>query len=160
MRWTRTDTPLGPVLVTGDEAGLHAVLVGAEAEQHVRGLARDDRALAEAVRQLDAWFAGQRTAFELPLAPPRTDFGRRVREALVGIPYGTTTTYGALARALGGAGASRAVGTACARNPLAVVVPCHRVVGADGTLTGFAAGLPRKRWLLDHESAHAGSTLF
>ncbi len=83
-----------------------------------------------------------------------------MRDALVAVPYGTTTTYGAIARQLGGAGASRAVGVACARNPLAVVVPCHRVVGADGTLTGFAAGLPRKRWLLDHESTHAASALF
>lgn len=154
MRTGVLPSPLGPVVLTGDDDGLTAVLVGPEAPALAQHLPRDDTAFREATRQLEQWFAGERAAFDLPLAPARTPFRQRVRDALTAVPYGTTTTYGALARQLGGVGASRAVGTACARNPLGIVVPCHRVVGADGTLTGFAGGLPRKRWLLEHEQRH------
>jgi methylated-DNA-[protein]-cysteine S-methyltransferase len=118
---------------------------------------RDDRAalLAEAMRQLAAYFAGELRAFSLPLAPRGSEFQRKVWAALGEIRFGATSTYGALARRLGAPNCARAVGHANARNPLAILVPCHRVVGANGALTGYAAGVPRKRWLLRHEGALA-----
>ncbi len=157
MRIGVFDSPLGEVVLTGDDDGVAGLLLGPGARAEVPGLPRDDAAFREAGEQLAQWFAGERTAFDLPLAPAGTPFRQRVRDLLRQVPYGTTTTYGALARQLGGLGASRAVGVACARNPLGIVVPCHRVIGADGTLTGFAAGLPRKRWLLAHEQQHSGA---
>lgn len=118
--------------------------------------------LEETARQLTAYFAGELTDFELPLAPHGTDFQRRVWSALGEIPYGETASYGDIARRLSlPAGGARAVGVANATNPIAIVVPCHRVIGADGTLTGYAGGLARKRFLLDLESVRAPQqTLF
>src|SRR5205085_9923425 len=110
----------------------------------------------EPARQLREFFAGERTAFELPLRPAGTPFQRAVWDALLEVPYGETTGYGALAQRLGRPGAARAVGLANARNPLAIVVPCHRVVGASGALTGYAGGLERKRFLLELEARGAG----
>jgi methylated-DNA-[protein]-cysteine S-methyltransferase len=107
--------------------------------------------LDEAFRQLDAWFAGRLREFSLPLVEPRTAFERRVREAMLRIPYGATASYGELAAAIGSPGAARAVGTACARNPLPIIVPCHRVVAAGGRIGGFLGGIEMKRWLLDFE---------
>ena len=112
--------------------------------------------LLEAARQLREHFAGERTEFDLPLAPPGTEFQRRVWDELRRIPYGTTTTYGEIAQRLGDPLCVRAVGVANGRNPIAVVVPCHRVIGADGKLRGFAAGVERKQRLLALE----GSSLF
>lgn len=110
--------------------------------------------LDAAARQLAAYLAGDREAFDLPLAPAGTAFQLRVWEALRAIPYGATCSYGALADAIGrGPAASRAVGMANGKNPLAIVVPCHRVIGASGALTGYAGGLDAKRWLLAHEAA-------
>jgi len=97
-------------------------------------------------------FAGQRTAFELPLAPEGTEFQRRVWAALQQIPYGQTWSYGELARHIGSPAASRAVGLANGKNPIALVIPCHRVIGSDGSLTGYGGGLERKRFLLDLET--------
>jgi methylated-DNA-[protein]-cysteine S-methyltransferase len=114
---------------------------------------RDDRQFAAATDQLAGYFAGELTDFDLPLAPAGTAFQLRVWAALRTIPYGQTTSYGELAGQLGNPGASRAVGLANGRNPIAIVVPCHRVIGADGRLTGYGGGLDRKRWLLDHELA-------
>lgn len=113
--------------------------------------------LAAAARQLAEYFAGERRAFDLPLAPRGTGFQQLVWRALLAIPYGETRSYGDLARAIGRPAAARAVGAANARNPLAIVVPCHRVIGASGQLTGYAGGMPAKRWLLEHErrDAHA-----
>ncbi|MEL6429965.1 MAG: methylated-DNA--[protein]-cysteine S-methyltransferase [Planctomycetota bacterium] len=108
--------------------------------------------LDEAARQLEAYFAGELRAFDLPLGAEGTPFQREVWSELVRIPYGRTTTYGAIARTLGDAKRARAVGAAGGRNPLPIVVPCHRVLGADGALTGFAGGLRAKHWLLEHES--------
>jgi len=115
------------------------------------GGAADAAVLREAAAQLRAWLAGEREAFSIGLDQPGTPFQRAVWDALRAIPPGETRTYGALAAALGRPGAARAVGAACGRNRLAVLVPCHRAVGADGSLTGFAWGLERKRWLLEHE---------
>ncbi|EST29020.1 hypothetical protein N566_22625 [Streptomycetaceae bacterium MP113-05] len=112
---------------------------------------RDDAALAVAGRQLEEYFAGERTAFDLPLAPRGGDFQQDVWRLLRAIPYGATRTYGDLARELGDPALAQAVGAANGRNPLSIVVPCHRVVGADGTLTGFAGGLAAKRFLLTLE---------
>jgi methylated-DNA-[protein]-cysteine S-methyltransferase len=111
-------------------------------------------AVLEATRaQLAEYFAGRRTTFDLPLAPRGTPFQLRVWEALRGIPYGRTISYLDLARRVADDKATRAVGAANGRNPLPIVVPCHRVIGADGSLVGFGGGIARKRWLLSHEGA-------
>jgi methylated-DNA-[protein]-cysteine S-methyltransferase len=120
------------------------------------GAVRDDGAFREVRAQLDAYFAGERRAFELALAPAGTPFQRDVWAALVAIPYGATTTYGELARAIGRPAAVRAVGAANGANPIAIVVPCHRVIGKDGTLTGYGGGLPRKELLLALEARVSG----
>ena len=110
-----------------------------------------DSLLAEARRQVVAYFAGELRAFDLPLAPNGTEFQRRVWTELTKIPFGTTTSYAELARRVSNAAAVRAVGAANGRNPIPIIVPCHRVIGSDGSLTGFGGGLPRKQWLLRHE---------
>ncbi|HTR51533.1 MAG TPA: methylated-DNA--[protein]-cysteine S-methyltransferase [Kofleriaceae bacterium] len=117
------------------------------------------RVLARAATQLDEYFAGTRRTFDLPLAPHGTGFQQRVWRALCAIPFGATSSYGELARAIGRPAASRAVGAANGRNPIAIIVPCHRVIGANGTLTGYGGGLATKAWLLDHERRHAGPQL-
>jgi methylated-DNA-[protein]-cysteine S-methyltransferase len=116
----------------------------------------DHPALRAARQQLTEYFAGERAAFELPLAPAGTAFQRRVWAALGLIPFGETRGYGELAAQLGQPAAARAVGLANGRNPLSIVVPCHRVVGRDGALTGYAGGLDTKRWLLAHEGRATG----
>ena len=163
--FTTMDSPLGPLLLSGvrdgdGPAALATVTApgqkGALAEP-AEGWVRDPVALAAAVEQLTAYFAGERTAFDLPLAPAGTEFRQRIWAALDEIPYGATVTYGQLALMAGvSPGAVRAVGGAVGANPLLVVRPCHRVMGASGALTGFAAGVERKRRLLDLE----GGTLF
>lgn len=163
-RHTVLDSPVGPLTVVADREGLTAVYFA----DHLR---RPDAAgfgpvvtpvadelLDRAARQLGEYFLGARRAFDLPLAPVGAPFQRAVWDLLIAIPYGETCSYGALARRLGDVGLARAVGTANAANPLSVVVPCHRVVGSDGSLTGYAGGLARKRLLLDLE--RPGSTLF
>jgi methylated-DNA-[protein]-cysteine S-methyltransferase len=114
---------------------------------------RRSAVLQLAAAQLTEYFAGQRRDFDLPLAPQGTDFQREVWRALAQIPFGITCSYGELARAIGRPAASRAVGAANGRNPIAIILPCHRVIGASGELTGYGGGLPMKRWLLDHERA-------
>ncbi|MBM3673690.1 MAG: methylated-DNA--[protein]-cysteine S-methyltransferase [Actinobacteria bacterium] len=116
---------------------------------------RNDGALVSLVRQLDEYFAGERTEFELALAPEGTPFQLEVWEALRAIPYGETISYGELASRVGRPGAARAVGAANGRNPLSIVVPCHRVIGANGTLTGFGGGLGWKRCLLELEAGRS-----
>ncbi|GAA2005972.1 methylated-DNA--[protein]-cysteine S-methyltransferase [Nakamurella flavida] len=158
------DSPVGPLTVVAGREGLTGVYFA----DHLRrpdtagfGPAVDpvtDELLDRAARQLGEYFLGDRRAFDLPLAPAGAPFQRAVWDLLTGIPYGETRSYGALARRLGDVGLARAVGTANGANPLSVVVPCHRVVGSDGSLTGYAGGLARKRLLLDLE--RPGSTLF
>ena len=109
--------------------------------------------LDRAGEQLREYFAGERQAFDLPLSPQGTEFQRAVWQALCAIPFGATRSYAELAAAVGRPSASRAVGGANGRNPIAIIVPCHRVIGADGTLTGYGGGLPCKEWLLRHERA-------
>jgi methylated-DNA-[protein]-cysteine S-methyltransferase len=157
MFWTVVDSPIDSLLLVGDETGLRELWM----EPHDRrrpppDVVRDDAALAAPATQLREYFAGERTSFDLALAPRGTAFQEKVWLALREIPYGRTTTYGEIATDLGQPTASRAVGLANGRNPIAVIVPCHRVIGANGSLTGFGGGLPRKRWLLDHERAVLG----
>ncbi len=113
---------------------------------------RDDAAMRSFREQLQAYLAGELRRFTLPLAPRGTEFQQRVWQALTRLEFGETVSYGELARRVDQPGASRAVGSANNRNPIAIVVPCHRVVGADGRLVGFGGGLPRKQWLLRHEA--------
>jgi methylated-DNA-[protein]-cysteine S-methyltransferase len=117
------------------------------------GWVRADAPFAAAAAQLDAYFAGTRRTFDLPIAPAGSDFQRRVWSALTAIPYGSVTSYGRLAAAIGRARGARAVGLANGRNPISIVVPCHRVVGAGGALVGYGGGLERKRFLLALEGA-------
>jgi methylated-DNA-[protein]-cysteine S-methyltransferase len=107
--------------------------------------------LAATAAQLREYFAGTRTTFDLPLAPEGTPFQKLVWDQLLEIPYGVTRSYGEVARAIGRPAASRAVGAANGKNPIAIIIPCHRVIGADGTLTGYGGGMPTKQWLLEHE---------
>jgi methylated-DNA-[protein]-cysteine S-methyltransferase len=127
------------------------------AAQMRTGGARDDGRLRPAVEQLEEYFAGARTRFELSLVPPGTPFQKKVWAALVRIPFGATATYGEIARAVGRPDASRAVGGANHRNPIAIIIPCHRVIGADGSMTGYGGGLSRKRLLLDLETRVASA---
>ncbi|MEY2533788.1 MAG: methylated-DNA-[protein]-cysteine S-methyltransferase [bacterium] len=146
------DTPIGRLTLLAGDAGLRRVLWPA-APPPADAVATPHPVLELARRELDDWFAGRLTAFSTALdLTGATAFQRRAWQALAAIPYATTRSYGAQARALGRPGAARAVGAANARNPLPVVLPCHRLVAADGALTGFAGGLDVKRALLEHES--------
>jgi methylated-DNA-[protein]-cysteine S-methyltransferase len=148
MHETTYDSPLGTIRLRSDGDALCALTFGAAPA----GAARpDDPILAATARQLDQYFAGERTAFELPLRLEGTPWEQRVWGELLTIPYGATASYGELALRLGAPSAARAVGSANARNPISIVVPCHRVVGARGALTGYAWGVERKAGLLDLE---------
>jgi methylated-DNA-[protein]-cysteine S-methyltransferase len=152
------ESPLAPLLLVGDGdvlSGLY-VLRDGEPRPLPPGSQRDDAAFEEARRQLAGYFDGTRRGFDLRLRLEGTPWQLRVWDALREIPYGTTTTYGALARELGRPAAARAVGSANAHNPISIVVPCHRLVGSTGSLTGYGGGLERKRALLDLEAAVAG----
>ena len=160
--YARTDSPIGELLLAGDGStlsllhmleGRHPVKLGSD-------WLRDDGAFAGVRAQLAEYFAGGRTAFDVPLALQGTDFQRRVWEALLEIPYGETVSYGELARRIESPRAVRAVGLANGRNPVAVIVPCHRVIGANGTLTGYGGGIERKRLLLELEAGRAAPALF
>ena len=154
MNYTTVDSPIGELTLVGDEHGLAGLYMDSQRYGPKRDPAwrHDPGTLADAAEQLEQYFAGERTEFDLPLAPRGTDFQRRVWSALREIPYGSTVTYTELAAAVGRPGAARAAGAANGRNPLAVVIPCHRVIGAGGALTGYGGGLGRKRLLLDLES--------
>ncbi|HUC57571.1 MAG TPA: methylated-DNA--[protein]-cysteine S-methyltransferase [Streptosporangiaceae bacterium] len=158
-------SPIGPLTLVADDgklAGLYMEVRGHEPEPaslgHL-GSVGDDAVLAEAEGQLGAYFAGDLTSFDLPLSMTGTGFQRTVWAALCDIPYGETISYGELARRIGQPSASRAVGLANGRNPVSIVVPCHRVVGANGSLTGYGGGLDRKRYLLALEQKASGQTL-
>ena len=158
-------SPIGPLTLVAEEgrlAGLYMAVAGHEPDAVTLGApARGDPdpVLAAAVSQLREYFAGTLTRFDLPLALAGTDFQRAVWAALQAIPYGARISYGELARRIGLPSASRAVGLANGRNPVSIVVPCHRVVGADGRLTGYGGGLDRKRFLLELEQRVSGQIL-
>ncbi|WP_329743036.1 methylated-DNA--[protein]-cysteine S-methyltransferase [Dyella sp. A6] len=155
-------SPVGPLRLVADPLGLRQVWF--ERERHPKTAApnwvRDAQRVAFARVQLEAYFAGQRQMFDLPLHPLGTPFQLEVWQALAGIPYGATLSYGELARRIGQPQAVRAVGAANGRNPLPIVLPCHRVIGSDGSLTGFGGGLPTKRFLLALEARVAQGDLF
>jgi methylated-DNA-[protein]-cysteine S-methyltransferase len=151
-------SPIGPLTLVAEAGQLTALYLDAQRhrpEQDALGEPGDPGAapFAAAARQLADYFAGQLTEFDLPLAPAGTDFQRQVWAALRTIPYGQTWSYAQLAEKIGRASAVRAVGLANGKNPISVVIPCHRVIGSDGSLTGYGGGLDRKRFLLDLESA-------
>jgi len=155
MSWTEVDSPIGPIVLVGDERGLTGLFMAEHRyrpAEHTFG-EPDEVPFTAAAEQLSAYFAGSSTDFDVPLAPVGTPFQQRVWALLRQIPYGETTTYGELARQLGRPSAARAVGMANGRNPISIIVPCHRVVGSTGELTGYGGGLERKRFLLDLERA-------
>ena len=154
-------SPIGPLTLVAEAGQLVALYLDAQRhrpDEDSLGSPGDPGAapFAVAARQLADYFAGQLTEFDLPLAPAGTDFQRRVWATLQTIPYGQTWSYAQLAEKIGRASAVRAVGLANGKNPIAVVIPCHRVIGSDGSLTGYGGGLDRKRFLLDLESSGSG----
>ncbi len=153
MQYTLFDSPLGDLLLVGDGGALTGIWFPESdgATPIESSWSRDDGAFADTAAQLRAYFAVELTEFNLELAPRGTPFQHRVWDALQRIPYGTTTTYGKLAEGLGEPRATRAVGLANGRNPIPIVIPCHRVIGANGSLTGYGGGMQRKQWLLSHE---------
>jgi methylated-DNA-[protein]-cysteine S-methyltransferase len=154
LSYTTMPSPVGRLTLVAADGALVGVYFDNQpvADAPPTAWARDERPLRAARAQLDEYFAGVRTRFDLPLAPQGTPFQRAVWDQLLRIPFGETRTYGDLARALGKPGASRAVGGANHENPLSIVIPCHRVIGADGSLTGYGGTLGRKRLLLDLEA--------
>jgi methylated-DNA-[protein]-cysteine S-methyltransferase len=155
MHITTVDSPIGELTLASDGEGLTGLYMTDQRHRPELPAADgdDDAVLAAAREQLTEYFAGERRDFDLPLKPAGTPFQRAVWEALREIPYGETAGYGELAQRLGRPGAARAVGLANGRNPIAIVVPCHRVIGAAGALTGYGGGLERKRYLLELECA-------
>jgi methylated-DNA-[protein]-cysteine S-methyltransferase len=151
LRQASISTPIGAMTLVGSEAGLRAILW--KGEEAPRSVPADDgvAVMADATAQMNAYFAGTLTRFDLALDLVGTEFQVQAWRALADIPFGTTVSYGEQARRLGRPNAFRAVGAANGRNPVPIVLPCHRVVGSDGSLTGFGGGLDTKRWLLDHE---------
>jgi methylated-DNA-[protein]-cysteine S-methyltransferase len=150
MASARLDTPIGPLGLVASDEGLRSVRFDGERVAPEGS----SPVLDETRRQLEAYFAGELIDFDLPLDLRGTEFQQRCWLALATIPYGRTVSYGEQARRLGlGPASARAVGAANGQNPLPIVLPCHRVVGADGSLTGFGGGLPTKRFLLEHEGA-------
>lgn len=150
-------TPLGIARLEGDENGLASISV-LDGDEKLSDLIPEE--LEDTVYQLQEYFEGTRTQFSLQLNPQGTDFQKRVWEELQHIPYGKTISYLELSKKLGDIKAIRAVAAANGKNPLWIVVPCHRVIGSDGSLTGYAGGLHRKQWLLEHESPVKQASLF
>ena len=152
--YTTIDSPIGELLLAGDGESLsHLHMLDAPRPfTPSPEWRREEESFAEVARQLTEYFGGERREFALPLALQGNEFELRVWAALQEIPYGETASYGQVARAIGAPTAARAVGLANGRNPISVIVPCHRVIGSDGSLTGYGGGLPRKRYLLDLEA--------
>jgi methylated-DNA-[protein]-cysteine S-methyltransferase len=153
--FTYCDSPIGELLLAGDAQALRVISFPNDRNRLAPAddWRQSDAALHDAVAQLRAYFAGELHEFKLPVDPVGTEFQRQVWDALQTIPYGTTVSYGELARRLRKPTATRAVGAANGANPIPIIIPCHRVIGANGSLTGFGGGLDAKRWLLEHEHA-------
>ena len=151
------NSPLGATKITGDENGITSVTV-LNTDEKISDIIPEE--LEDCVLQLQEYFKGERQEFSLKLNPQGTDFQQRVWEALLTIPYGKTTSYLQLSQQLGDVKAIRAVANANGKNPIWIIVPCHRVIGSDGSLTGYAGGLHRKQWLLEHESPYKQQNLF
>lgn len=152
MRYRIVDSPVGPLTLAGIGSTLmHLRMLDQTHEPDRAGWAPDDTAFAEVAEQLEAYFTGSLTEFDVELELAGTEFQRRVWAALRTIPYGQTRSYGEIAEQIGSPGASRAVGLANGRNPVAIIVPCHRVIGAGGAMTGYGGGIDRKKALLELE---------
>ena len=156
MEHAYVQTPIGIAELIGDKNGLASITV----LESKKPKGTIPTVLKDAVEQLQEYFEGNRTVFELQLNPSGTDFQKKVWEALLQIPFGKTISYLELSKQLGDVKAIRAVASANGKNPLWIVVPCHRVIGTNGDLTGYAGGLHRKKWLLEHESPAKQTTLF
>ncbi|MVM37866.1 methylated-DNA--[protein]-cysteine S-methyltransferase [Spirosoma sp. HMF3257] len=156
------ESPLGFVRVSGDDNGVSVIsctdIPTQGTASKIDSIDLVAEPVQEAVRQLQDYFAGSRQSFDFPLNPSGTAFQQTVWKALLDVPFGTTLSYLALTRRIGDEKAIRAVAAANGRNPLWIVVPCHRIIGSDGSLTGYAGGLWRKQWLLEHEGAFARSS--
>ena len=154
--FTTIHSPIGELILSGTRQSISGLYLCKQkhAPKHVSDWVRDDQAFSDAARQLKEYFQGTRQEFDLVLEPQGTDFQKRVWQGLCQIPYGKTCGYGELAKALCNPNASRAVGMANGRNPISIIVPCHRVIGADGSLTGYGGGLAAKKWLLEHEAKY------
>ena len=158
MFYSVAESPIGPLTLTARGDALEGLYfsTGSKARGADPAWVRDDARFATVRRQLAEYFAGTRKRFDLPLEPHGTDFQRSVLAALQEIPFGETRSYAEIARAVGRPKAVRAVGTANGRNPIALIIPCHRVIGSDGSLTGFGGGLDAKQALLAHEASYSG----
>ncbi|MDD5087716.1 MAG: methylated-DNA--[protein]-cysteine S-methyltransferase [bacterium] len=152
--WLNMDSPLGPLRLIGSERAVSGIDMNGH-RLPLGARPRPNALLRRAEQQLIEYFSGTRRDFDLPVAPVGTDFQHRIWNVLQHIPFGETRSYGEVAKAAGNPSASRAVGAACRSNPLPIIIPCHRVVGMNGRLTGFGGGLERKAWLLNHEGSDA-----
>jgi methylated-DNA-[protein]-cysteine S-methyltransferase len=161
LRYTTIDSPIGELLLLGDERRLCGLYMqgGRKPAQIAADWEPDQSAFASTIAQLGEYFDGRRTAFDVPLELHGSEFEQRVWRALQDIPYGETASYGAVAQRIGAPSAARAVGLANGRNPISVIVPCHRVIGANGTLTGYGGGLERKQLLLELEQGQLCMTV-
>ncbi|QZH60269.1 methylated-DNA--[protein]-cysteine S-methyltransferase [Mycolicibacterium farcinogenes] len=161
LQYHTMDSPVGLLTLAGRDGKLmHLRMVDQTYEPSREGWEADDTAFGEAVEQLSEYFVGERTEFDLELDMVGTQFQRRVWQALQAIPYGETCSYGEIARQIGSPSAFRAVGLANGHNPIGIIVPCHRVIGANGSLTGYGGGLDRKRALLELERSRTTPALF
>ena len=154
LTYRTVSTPLGDITAVADEDGLTQVILAGDDGSVLAEASEGGPIVDVAAQQLAEYFAGERMAFDVPLAPQGTEFQQTVWTALGDVPFGTTATYGEIARAIGQLTATRAVGAANGRNPIPIIIPCHRVIGASGELTGYSGGggIETKRRLLDHES--------
>ena len=154
LTYRTVSTPLGDITAVADDEGLTQVILAGDDGSVLAEATEGGPIVDAAAQQLAEYFAGERMAFDVPLAPQGTEFQLTVWEALGDVPFGTTATYGDIARAIGQLTATRAVGAANGRNPIPIIIPCHRVIGASGELTGYSGGggIETKRRLLDHES--------
>ncbi len=150
-------TPIGTAKIVGDEIGISAVTVVDDA---IETSAEVPLILQDCVQQLDEYFNGTRKQFDLKLNPQGTDFQKRVWAALLLVPFGKTRTYLEQSKLLGDLKAVRAVASANGKNPIWIIIPCHRIIGSDGSLTGYAGGIWRKKWILEHESPSIQQSLF
>lgn len=149
-------TPLGTAKITGDAHGIASISILEEGDITIK----IPKELKKAVTQLEDYFKGKRTQFDFKMQPQGTEFQQKVWQSLLEIPYGKTVSYMDITKKLGDVKAIRAVASANGKNPLWIVVPCHRVIGTDGSLTGYAGGLWRKKWLLEHENPSTQQSLF
>ncbi len=150
-------TPIGTAKIVGNKLGIQSITV---ADEEIETSKDIPSYLQKCIQQLDEYFSGTRTAFNLKLNPQGTDFQKRVWNELLNVPHGKTRTYLEQSKKLGDVKAIRAVASANGKNPIWILIPCHRIIGSDGSLTGYAGGLWRKKWLLEHESPSPQQSLF